>query len=114
MSIKVRAMEIEQLPDTGRLVITIFEGSGVTSALEVNEIEGRELADLLTLQLGQTIPTVEMQQLVDTGLNAFALQLFAESVANKKDAKTFRPFSFKFRNIRITLEPAGEIDTRHH
>ena len=114
MSIKVRAMEIEQLADTGRLLIKIFEGSGVNSTLEVNEIEARQLADLLTLQIGQSIPTVEMQHLVDSGLNAFALQLFAESVANKKDAKTFRPFSFKFRNIRITLEPAGEIDTRHH
>ena len=114
MSIKVRAMEIEQLADTGRLLIKIFEGSGVSSTLEVNEIEARQLADLLTLQIGQSIPTVEMQHLVDSGLNAFALQLFAESVANKKDVKSFRPFSFKFRNIRITLEPAGEIDTRHH
>ena len=37
------------------------------------------------------------------GFNAFGLQLFAESVAGKADAATFNPFSFKFRNIKITL-----------
>jgi hypothetical protein len=59
------------------------------------------------------IPVVSMHQILEAGLNAFALQLFAESVAGKDDAKTFTPFSFKFRNIKITLEPDGEVDTRH-
>jgi hypothetical protein len=59
-------------------------------------------------------PEVSMQQLIDAGLNAFALQLFAESVAGKDGAKTFTPFSFIFRNIKITLEPNGEVDTSHH
>ena len=54
-----------------------------------------------------------MQQIIDAGLNAFALQLFAESVAGKTDAKTFKPFSFIFRGIKITLEPNGEVDTSH-
>lgn len=60
------------------------------------------------------VPEVSMQQIIDAGLNAFGLQLFAESVAGKTDATTFEPFSFKFRNITITLEPAGVVDTSHH
>ena len=60
------------------------------------------------------VPEVTMQQIIDAGLNAFGLQLFAESVAGKNNAKTFDPFSFKFRGIKITLEPDGEVDTRHH
>lgn len=60
------------------------------------------------------VPVVTMQQIIDAGLNAFGLQLFAESVAGKDDAKTFTPFSFVFRGVKITLEPHGEVDTRHH
>lgn len=63
---------------------------------------------------GSHLPVVGMQQLIDAGLNAFGLQLFAESVAGKTDAKTFNPFVFMFRNIKITLEPVGEVDTAHH
>jgi hypothetical protein len=59
-------------------------------------------------------PEVTMQQLFDAGLNAFGLQLFIESIADKKDAKDFRPITFRFRGIKITFEPDGEIDTRHH
>jgi len=57
-----------------------------------------------------------MQQLIDAGMNAFGLQLFVESIANKKDAESFGPLSFVYRGIRVTLEPEpGEvIDTRHH
>jgi hypothetical protein len=62
----------------------------------------------------ERIPEVTMQMLLDANLNAFGLQLFAESVAGKTDAKTFTPFSFIFRNIKITLEPHGEVDTAHH
>ena len=62
----------------------------------------------------QFIPEVTMQQLIDAGFNAFGLQLFAESVAGKTDAKTFEPFTFKFRNIKVTLAPDGEVDTSHH
>lgn len=62
----------------------------------------------------EQIPEVGMQQLLNAGLNAFGLQLFIESIANKKDAKDFKPLSFKFRGIKVTLEPDGEIDTRHH
>ena len=57
---------------------------------------------------------VEMQDLIDVGLNAFALQLFAESVALKTDAKTFEPFAFNFRGIRVSLAPIRDVDTRHH
>jgi hypothetical protein len=64
--------------------------------------------------MDKPIPVVSMQQILDAGLNAFDLQLFAESVAGKTGATTFEPFSFKFRNIKITLEPDGEVDTRHN
>lgn len=61
-----------------------------------------------------TLPNRTMQDLIDVGFNAFGLQLFAESVAGKTDAKTFNPFTFKFRNIKITLAPDGDVDTSHH
>jgi hypothetical protein len=60
------------------------------------------------------VPEVTMQHIIDAGLNAFGLQLFVESVAGKMDAKTFEPFAFKFRGVKVTLEPDGEVDTRHH
>jgi len=59
-------------------------------------------------------PEVTMQQLLDAGFNAFGLQLFIESIADKKDAKDFKAISIRFRGIKITFEPDGEIDTRHH
>jgi hypothetical protein len=61
------------------------------------------------------IPTVTMQHLVDAGLNAFGLQLFVESVAGKTGAKTFKPFTFVFKGVRVTLQPESgqEVDTRH-
>lgn len=60
--------------------------------------------------------TVTMQQLIDTGLNAFGLQLFIESIADHHDAKTFKPITIVFRGIRIMFEPEPgmEIDGRHH
>lgn len=64
--------------------------------------------------MAEPVPTATMQQLIDAGFNAFGLQLFAESVAGHNDAKTFTPFAFIFRNIKITLEPVGEVDTSHH
>jgi hypothetical protein len=60
------------------------------------------------------IPEVTMQHLINAGLNAFGLQLFVESIANMKDAQTFKPITFKFRGIKMTMEPEGPIDTRHH
>lgn len=60
------------------------------------------------------IPEVTMQDLFSAGLNAFGLQLFVESIAEMHDAATFKPITFKFRGIRITMQPDGEIDTRHH
>lgn len=76
-----------------------------------------KLDEVLSAASQPAPPVVEMQQLIDAGFNAFGLQLFAESVANirgKSDNKTFEPFTFKFRNIKITLAPDGEVDTRHH
>ena len=61
------------------------------------------------------IPVVTMQQLLDSGLNAFGLQLFVESVADKKDAETFKPFTFSYKGILVTLAPNPErpIDGKH-
>lgn len=58
-------------------------------------------------------PEVSMQQLIGAGLNAFGLQLFVESVAGKADAKTFKSFSFIYKGVKVTMEPQGEVDTRH-
>lgn len=61
----------------------------------------------------KAIPEVTMQMLIDVGFNAFGLQLFAESVANTAGKQTFEPFTFKFRNIKITFETDGPVDTSH-
>lgn len=65
------------------------------------------------------VPKVTMQMLIDAGFNAFGLQLFAESFADKiqpEDKWAGLPFSFSFRGLRFTIEcePGEEIDTRHH
>lgn len=62
------------------------------------------------------VPKVSMQQLIDAGFNAFGLQLFAESFANRAGKENFEPFTFSFRGLRFTVErePGEEIDTRHH
>jgi len=51
---------------------------------------------------------VTTQMLIDAGLNAFGLQLFAESIAGKKDVKTFSPLSFRYRGVKMTIEPDPE------
>ncbi len=51
------------------------------------------------------IPEVSGQMLIDAGLNVFGLQLFLESVINKKDVKTFNPLIFIYKGVKITLEP---------
>lgn len=66
-----------------------------------------------------SVPKVTMQMLLDAGFNAFGLQLFAESFANRiqpEDKWAGTPFSFSFRGLRFTVErePGEEIDTRHH
>ena len=65
------------------------------------------------------VPKVTMQMLFDAGFNAFGLQLFVESFANRlqpEDKWAGLPFSFSFRGLRFTVErePDEEIDTRHH
>lgn len=61
------------------------------------------------------IPVVTMQMLIDAGFNAFGLQLFVESIADKKDAVGFKPFTFSYKGILVTLapDPEREIDGRH-
>lgn len=51
---------------------------------------------------------VTTQMLIDVGLNAFGLELFAESIAGKKDVKTFDPISFRYKGVRVTISPDPE------
>lgn len=68
----------------------------------------------LTREIGLTMaPEVTRSHIASVGLNVFALDLFCESVAGKTDAKTFDPFVFKHRGIKITLEPYADVDTSH-
>lgn len=53
-------------------------------------------------------PMVTTQMLIDSGINAFGLQLLIESLVDKKDVKTFKPLRFEYRGIIITLEPVPE------
>ena len=64
----------------------------------------------------ETVPKVTMQMLIDAGFNAFGLQLFCESFADRAGKDVFEPFTFSFRGLRFTVErePGEEIDTRHH
>jgi hypothetical protein len=57
-----------------------------------------------------------MQQLIDAGFNAFGLQLFCESFADRAKGDQFRPFTFIFRGLKFTVEcvEGEQIDTRHH
>jgi hypothetical protein len=59
---------------------------------------------------------VTMQDLIDAGLNAFALQLFMESIAERAGADKFDPIRFSFRGILVTLarDPDRPFDGRHH
>lgn len=68
---------------------------------------------LTSAEPAREIPEVDMHQIADVGLNVFGLQLFVESVAGKNDAKTFDPFSFIYKGIKITMEPIRDVDTRH-
>jgi len=54
----------------------------------------------------QEIPTLSGQQLIDSGFNVFGLKLFLESIADFPDVKDFKPLSFVYKNIQVTLRPA--------
>lgn len=49
-----------------------------------------------------------MQMLIDAGLNGFAFELVSESLAGKKDIKTFNRLRFEFRGVIYTLEPVPQ------
>lgn len=51
-------------------------------------------------------PQVTTQMLIDAGINAFALMLLSESLAGKKDVRTFKRLRFEFRGVIYTLEPS--------
>ncbi len=76
---------------------------------QIDELK-TELAEaqqkLMRLQGPVAKPT--MQNLIDAGLNGFAFELVSESLAGKKDIKTFSVVRFEFRGVIYTLEPAKE------
>ena len=53
----------------------------------------------------EPVADLSSQEIIDAGMNVFGLQLFVDSIARKKDAGTFEPFSFVYRKIKITLSP---------
>lgn len=55
-----------------------------------------------------------MQMLIDAGLNGFAFELVSESLAGKKDIKTFNRLRFEFRGVIYTLEPAVQREEAAH
>jgi hypothetical protein len=77
--------------------------------------QARNLANLLLKHAG-AVPKVGLQDLIDVGLNGFAFQLVAESLAARANPNDFGPpFRFSYKGIRITVEqePGEEIDGRH-
>jgi len=87
--------------------------AGALLAADIDR-RNRKAGQLVAVEYVSAIPEVTMQHLINAGLNAFGLQLFVESIASHKDAGGFKPITFKFRGIKITMEPDGPIDTSHH
>lgn len=48
--------------------------------------------------------TITMQELIDSGLNGFAVELLAESInGHRGKEKLYRPFSFAFDDVAFTF-----------
>ena len=45
---------------------------------------------------------VTMQQIIDSGLNAFAVKLISESISKNQ---VIEPIRFRYRNVGITIDP---------
>lgn len=60
------------------------------------------------------MPDMTMQELLNMGLNAFALQLLIESLPNVEHLEGVKTISFGFRGARITIEFDEQLDRRHH
>ena len=83
----------------------------------MNESSGFELLDDVAGVLSQIdnmvcglvkpseYPRVTMQQIIDAGLNAFAVKLLVESIVANNVTETVK---FKFKNVGITIEPLPE------
>lgn len=57
---------------------------------------------------------ISMQELVQMGLNAFALQLLVESLPNVEHGEAWHKLEFRFRGAEITIEFDDNLDRRHH
>lgn len=55
-----------------------------------------------------SIPRVSTQQLINAGINGFAVSMFVESIRRFKDWRTSPPFSFSHNGVKITIEPDVE------
>lgn len=78
---------------------------------DVCEIIARRLRRLAEkIEEPQAAPEISMQMLIDAGLNGFAFELVSESLAGKKDIKTFNRLHFSFRGVTYTLEPTVKAE----
>jgi len=69
---------------------------------QIKEINFIKVGIELMLVNKDEFPQVTMQQLIDHGLNAFAVQLLSESIVNKKVTEQIK---FRFKNVAITIDP---------
>lgn len=60
----------------------------------------------------EPVADLSSQEILAAGMNVFGLQLFVDSLARKKDAGTFEPFSFIYRKIKVTLAPENREDKK--
>jgi hypothetical protein len=80
-----------------------------------SKAQARDLANLLLKHAG-AVPRLTLRMLLDAGLNGFAFQLVAESLAERSNPEDFGPpFRFNYKGLRFTVEhePGEEIDGRH-
>lgn len=62
----------------------------------------------------QRVPEVSLQQLLDCGLNGFALQLLVESIVDVKKKAEFSRIEFSFRGVKFAFDWSEPFDGRHH
>ena len=55
------------------------------------------------------IPEISLQKMIDAGMNGFGLLLFMKSIKDKKDSATFKPFSFIYKDVKVTLAPKKNL-----
>jgi hypothetical protein len=57
------------------------------------------------------VPNVTLQQMIDAGINGFAIKLLEESFKRFADFETAAPFTFDFNGVRFTIVAATNAET---